>query len=91
MNIDLLKEKFNIELESSENSFDKIFVPHSQISEILETAKNFPEYDFDRLTQIIAIDKIENIELIYDLYSSSNHLSIQISTFSHISDRAILQ
>lgn len=78
MNIDLLKENFNIELCSRENSFDKICVDPSNLLLVLESLKNFPEYDFDRLTQIIAIDNKENIELIYDLYSTANAQFVRV-------------
>lgn len=53
--------------------------------EILNYLKNTPEFDFDMLTSIIAVDKIDYIELIYQLYSSKNNNSAEVvfSAYGH--------
>lgn len=71
MNFDLMKEKFNISFQDNENYFEKIIIQPADLIDVLNSLKNLPEYDFDRLTQIICVDNIENIELIYDLYSTN--------------------
>ncbi len=41
--------------------------------------KNNAEFDFDRLNMIIAVDNKDNIELIYDLYSTNRAQSERVS------------
>lgn len=79
MNIDLLKEKFNIELINAQNSFDKISISTDNICDLLIFLKEDAEFDFDRLNTIIAVDNGSNIELIYDLFSTNTKNSLKIS------------
>lgn len=68
-NLNILTEKFNyIEIINDE----KVIV-HGDIWVVLEYLKNTPEFSFDMLKTIIAVDKIEKIELIYQLYSTVNN------------------
>ena len=72
MDIEVL-EKFNIQvINPTENSFGKIRVDKSNMHDLLSFLKNTPEYSFDRLNSIIAIDlgvEANLFELIYDLHS----------------------
>jgi len=72
MDIEVL-EKFNIEvINPTDNSFGKIRVDKSNLCELLSFLKNTPEFAFDRLNSIIAVDlgiEINQFELIYDLHS----------------------
>lgn len=73
MNIDLLKEKFDVELVKSENSFEKIRVNKNILCDVLSYIRNNPEYDFERLNTIIAVDLGDSFELIYDLCSKDGN------------------
>ena len=80
MNFDILKEKFvNLEIISVENSFEKIRVNANDLVSVLNSLKNIPEYGFDMLNTIIAVDLKDNFELIYDLYSSEANQSTTVS------------
>lgn len=64
------------------NSFDKIRVESSQLCELLNHLKNNPEYDFNRLNTIIAVDlgiDAGQFELIYDLHSTNTGKKAQVS------------
>ncbi|MEI8129554.1 MAG: NADH-quinone oxidoreductase subunit C [bacterium] len=78
MNFDVL-EKFNVEIIKKENSFDKIRVESSKLCDLLHLLKNNAEFDFDRLNTIIAIDLVDNFELIYDLHSVKTAQNAQVS------------
>ena len=68
----LLSEKFNINRD-----LDKIIV-NEDLLKFLDFLKNTPEYDFDMLTSIIAVDMNDYIELIYQLYSKSNNENLSV-------------
>lgn len=68
---EILKENFlSLEFLSVENSFDKIRVEAKDLIALLIYLKNTPEFDFDRLNTIIAVDLGDSFEVIYDLHSS---------------------
>lgn len=69
----------DFEILKSENAFDKIRVDSTKLLETLDYLKNTPEYDFDRLNAIIAIDLIDKFELIYDLLSVKSNKRGRIS------------
>ncbi len=74
IDISLLTSKFDdISVEN-----DKINVTKNLIS-LLEFLKDAPEYNFDMLTSIVAVDLQDGIELIYQLYSVENSEKIEIS------------
>jgi NADH-quinone oxidoreductase subunit C len=52
-------------------NFNKTSIKPSELHAHLSHLKNNAETDFDRLNMIIAIDNKDNIELIYDLYSTN--------------------
>lgn len=83
MNFDVLNEKFsNIEMINAQNSFDKIRVEALNLVDLLKFLKNNPQFDFDRLNTIIAVDlgvEANQIELIYDLHSTKINKMIRIS------------
>lgn len=72
----LLYEKFDIEIIS-----DKVIM-HSDIIQTLEFLKNTPEYSFNMLTSIVAVDLNDKIELIYQLYSSNNNFTLNLSAYT---------
>ena len=60
-NFSILKAKFsNVDLINE----SKIVV-NSELVQVFDYLKNTPEFDFDILTSIIAIDLMDKIELIY--------------------------
>lgn len=71
--ISVLLEKFNF-IEY----IDGKIILKQNLPEVLEYLKNNPEFDFNMLTSIVAIDWNDTIELIYQLYSVSNNETIQI-------------
>lgn len=71
MNFDVLK-KFNVQILTGGNSFDKIRVESANLRDLLTFLKNNAEFDFDRLNTIIAVDLGDNFELIYDLHSTKS-------------------
>jgi len=76
---DILKEQFpSIEFISEENSFDKIRVNSDNILDLLHVLKAEAEFDFDMLSSFIAVDLQDNIELIYDLYSTTTNKSVKV-------------
>lgn len=55
-------------------NLDKFFVEPNVLFDTLKHLKNNPEFDFDRLNTIIAVDlgsEVNQFELIYDLYSTN--------------------
>lgn len=52
-------------------NFDKSLINPQELYAHLSHLKNNAEFDFDRLNMIVAVDNKENIELIYDLYSTN--------------------
>ncbi len=78
MNFEVL-DKFNVEIIKKENSFEKIRVESSNLCDLLNFLKNSAEFNFDRLNTIIAIDLVDNFELIYDLHSINTSQYARIS------------
>lgn len=52
-------------------NFEKTSINPQELHARLSHLKNNAEFDFDRLNMIVAVDNKENIELIYDLYSTN--------------------
>lgn len=52
-------------------SFNKTTINPIELHDYLTHQKNNPEFDFDRLNMIVAVDNKDNFELIYDLYSTN--------------------
>lgn len=74
-NFSILKEKFeNIEILNN----SKVIV-YDQLLQILEYLKQTVEFDLDMLTSIVAVDNNNNIELIYQLMSSSTSETLSVS------------
>lgn len=72
----------DFDIVKSKNSFDKIRVNISNLCETLNYLKTNAKYAYDRLTTIIAVDlgvEKSQIELIYDLYSTSKDKCERIS------------
>lgn len=83
MNFDVIREKFsNIEILNAQNFFEKIRVEAINLVDLLKFLKNNPQFDFDRLNTIIAVDngvEANKIELIYDLHSTKIGNKIRVS------------
>ena len=60
-------------------NFEKITINPSELHAHLSHLKNNAATDFDRLNMIVAVDNKENIELIYDLYSTNRNASERVS------------
>ncbi len=83
MNFNVL-DKFSVSIIDPmiPNSFIKVRVDSNNLLSLLNFLKNNAEFDFDILISIIAVDlgvDANNIELIYDLYSSKNCKNARIS------------
>lgn len=76
LDFSLLSEKFNLN-----STFGKLVVGDN-ILDVLEFLKNTPEFCFDVLTSIVAVDLGDKIELIYQLYSTQTFEKIGISYYS---------
>ena len=77
-NFSILKSKFNnVDLINE----SKIVV-NSELVQVLDYLKNTPEFDFDILTSIIAIDLTDKIELIYQLMSSETSETLSVSYYT---------
>lgn len=77
-NFSILKSKFsNVELINE----SKVVV-NSELVQVLDYLKNTPEFDFDILTSIIAIDLTDKIELIYQLMSSETSETLSVSYYT---------
>lgn len=82
MNFDVLKEKFEINITTKENTFDKIYIEPQILVDVLKFLKNNPQFDFGRLNTIIAVDlgiEVNQIELIYDLHSTKTGKKVRVS------------
>lgn len=82
MNFDVLNEKFGVNIFTAENSFDKIRIEPLILVNVLKFLKNNPQFDFDRLNTIIAVDlgiEVNQIELIYDLHSTKIGKKVRVS------------
>lgn len=77
--------KFSI-LKSKFNNVDLIneskVVVNSELVQVFDYLKNTPEFDFDILTSIIAIDLTDKIELIYQLMSSETSETLSVSYYT---------
>lgn len=73
INVDMILENFqNV-------SFDgKRLKVSDNLVEVLEFLKNTPEFDFDMLTSIVAVDMKKRVELIYQLYSTGNNTTFEV-------------
>lgn len=81
MNLEILKEKFDIFILDGE--FTKIGLNNStQLIKLLNYLKDDAEFDFDRLNTIIGVDLKDKIELIYDLFSTNAKASLRISLYT---------
>lgn len=69
----VLSEKFNL------NILENKVIVQDNIVEVLEFLKNAPEYKFDMLTSIVAVDLRDKIELIYQLFSTGNNFNLNLS------------
>ena len=79
-NFSILKAKFsNVDLINE----SKVVV-NSELVQVLDYLKNTPEFDFDILTSIIAIDLTDKIELIYQLMSSETSETLSVSYYTDI-------
>lgn len=77
-NFSILKSIFNnVELINE----SKVVV-NSELVQVLDYLKNTPEFDFDILTSIIAIDLTDKIELIYQLMSSETSETLSVSYYT---------
>lgn len=77
-NFSILKSKFsNVELINE----SKVVV-NSELVQVLDYLKNTPEFDFDILTSIIAVDLTDKIELIYQLMSSETSETLSVSYYT---------
>ena len=76
INTQILKEKFNIDFLG-----DKVIV-NDNLIDVLDFLKNTAEFNFEVLTSMIAVDLKDKIEIIYQLYSVSNNLTLNISYFT---------
>ncbi len=73
IDVSVISEKFNIEVNETK------IICNCDIIRLLEFLKNTPEYNFNMLTSIVAVDMISGIELIYQLYSTSNNIILNVS------------
>lgn len=73
INVDMILENFqNV-------SFDgKRLKVSDNLVEVLEFLKNTPEFAFDMLTSIVAVDMKKYVELIYQLYSTGNNTTFEV-------------
>lgn len=77
-NFSILKAKFsNVDLINE----SKVVV-NSELVQVFDYLKNTPEFDFDILTSIIAIDLTDKIELIYQLMSSETSETLSVSYYT---------
>ncbi len=77
-NFSILKSKFNnVDLIN-----ELKVVVNSELVQVFDYLKNTPEFDFDILTSIIAIDLTDKIELIYQLMSSETSETLSVSYYT---------
>lgn len=77
---DEIKEQFSIEkTEIINGKIDKFYINKNQLKEILKMLKNSPEYSFDMLLSVCALDSGNNFEISYILHSSQINLNLVIS------------
>lgn len=76
VNFDTLKDKF-----PTITVGEKILVAEN-IADVLSFLKNNPQYDFDMLSTIVAVDLQDKIELIYYLYSTNLSEFAKVSVYT---------
>lgn len=79
MNLEILKEKFNIEVIEAANFIQKVHVGSQNLAALLTFLKNNAQFDFDRLSMIVCVDLKDSLELIYDLYSTKANSQLRVS------------
>lgn len=78
------------------NRFDNVqFVDNklkvsNNLVEVLEYLKNTPEFDFNMLTSIVAVDMKKHVELIYQLFSSKNNNILEVSFEAYASAPSVI-
>ncbi len=78
------------------NRFDNVqFVDNklkvsNNLVEVLEYLKNTPEFDFNMLTSIVAVDMKKHVELIYQLFSSKNNNILEVSFDAYASAPSVI-
>lgn len=83
---DIIFNKFeNVQIQDNKLKVSKNLV------EVLEFLKNTPEFDFDMLTSIVAVDMKKHIELIYQLYSSKNNNVLEVSFEAYASAPSVIE
>ena len=75
IDLTILSGKFDLSV------LDNKLIINDNILDILEFLKNTPEYKFDVLTSIVAIDLKDKVELIYQLYSTGNNFNLNVSCY----------
>lgn len=86
INFDIISNNFNdVQLQGN-----KLKVSNKLV-EVLEFLKNTPEFDFDILTSIVAVDMKTHIELIYQLYSSKNNNVLELSFDAYASAPTVIE
>lgn len=86
INFDIICNKFeNVQLQDNKLKVSKNLV------EVLEFLKNTPEFDFDMLTSIVAVDMKKHIGLIYQLYSSKNNNVLEVSFEAYASAPSVIE
>ncbi len=73
--LSILQTKFN----NTDIINDGKIVVYSELIQVLDYLKNTPEFDFDMLTSIIAVDLIDEMELIYQLMSTETSKTLSVS------------
>ena len=71
----ILCDKFCVDIMENKIAVRDNFI------EVIEFLKNTPEYSFDVLSSIVAVDLVDKIELIYQLYSTQTQQMCQVSYY----------
>lgn len=77
-NFSILKAKFNDIFIVNNGKF----VVKAELVQVLDYLKNTPDFGFDMLTSIIAVDLKDKIELIYQLMSSKTSETLSVSYYT---------
>lgn len=76
-----LEKKFGPQLEVSENLVNVILnIPLQNIAEVMKDLKDNPEFKFNLLLDLTAIDYPENFTMAYELTSIENSVTIRVKT-----------
>lgn len=79
--LEQIKELFIIEETIDlNNGIVKYYVPKVNLKDTLRQLRNSPEFEFDMLLSIIAMEAPDYFELAYNLYSTTLNLNIVIAT-----------